>query len=380
MYNAKAASSSQQAKKTLFKNFIAREYNLGFGPPVTDACSTCISLQERVKCETDMTKKNELLIKMSVHKLRVKAFCSILKEEPPGVIQFSFDRQKNLVNPKVLDQIAYYSRQLYTYNFTIVQGSSKSHLIEDRVALFTWMEHEYKKGSNEISFALCHCLTESDLAHCSTIRLCADGCRGQNRNSAMITMVCYFLSKVAPGNVKRIEVIFPVRGHSFLPPDRVFGNIKKVLRKIPVICDPTQYQNVFQKFGNVVQLGEQCDVKNWKEYARQVLKLPASWHFKFVSVKRFIIEKTSSGIVIATGEPYYNVNIGQGTSLLKRGNWFAYCTPELVPRGVVLNPAKVTYIKTLLASHFGDKWAEDERCLFFKNLFNHIEDSTQCEA
>ncbi|KAJ8881466.1 hypothetical protein PR048_017947 [Dryococelus australis] len=283
MYNTKATSSSQ--------NIIAREYNLGFGSPVTNACSKCISLQERVKCETDMTKKNELLIELKVHKLRAKAFYSILKEEPPGVIQFSLDCQKNLVNPK----------HITPGSFTPITSPSFRDLLN----------HIYvriKKGE------------------------------GQNRNSAIITMVCYFLSKVAPRNVKHIEVIFPVRGHSSLPSDRVFGNIEK----IPVICNRTQYHNVFQKFGKVVQLGEDCAEKNWKEYAHQVLKLPASWHFKLASVKRFIIEKASSGMII-------------------RGERFADCAPELVPRGVVLNRAKVTDIKTLLASHFGNKWAEDGR-------------------
>lgn len=379
MYNAKATSSSLQVKKTFFRNIITREYNLGFGTPVTDACSTCISLQEAVKRETDVNKKNELMIEMRVHKLKAKAFFNILKEEPPGVVQFSFDCQRNLVTPKLPDQIAYYSRQLYTYNCTVVQGSSKSKLTNDRVTLFTWMEHEYKKSSNEISSAVWHCLTEVDLTHCSTVRLCADGCGGQNRNSAMITMACYFLFQVAPGNVKRIELVFPVRGHSFLPSDRVFGNIEKVLRKIPVICDPTQYHDVFQKFGKVVRLGEDCVVKNWKEYAHQVLKLPASWHFKFASAKRFIIDKTSSGVIVS-GEPHYYSDVGEGKSLMKRGKRFRDCAPELVPRGVMLNPAKVKDVKKLLVSHFGETWSEDEQCKFFKDLFHQIEDSSQGDA
>ncbi|KAJ8874180.1 hypothetical protein PR048_025022 [Dryococelus australis] len=37
-------------------------------------------------------------------------------------------------------------------------------------------------------------------------------------------------------------------------------------------------------------------------------------------------------------------------SLMKRGKWFGDCTPELLPRGVVLNSAKVIDIKILLAS------------------------------
>lgn len=38
----------------------------------------------------------------------------------------SYDFQKNMVMPKVPDQAAYHRRQLYTYNFTIREGTSKT--------------------------------------------------------------------------------------------------------------------------------------------------------------------------------------------------------------------------------------------------------------
>nr|CAI5831034.1 unnamed protein product [Callosobruchus analis] len=152
----------------------------------------------------------------------VKAFFNKLREESPTMITFSFDCQKNLVNPKVQDQIAYYSRQLYTYNFTVVKGSSHSKLNKENVTIYTWMEHEYRKGSNEIASAVFHTLSSCDLSAYSKIRLCADGCGGQNRNSTMIAMCVYFLKNIAPHNLKCIEIVFPIRSHSFLPSDRVF--------------------------------------------------------------------------------------------------------------------------------------------------------------
>lgn len=63
------------------------------------------------------------MILFRVHKLRGKAFYNKLREEKDDMVTLSFDCQKNLVNPKVQDQVAYYSRQLYTYNFTIIQGT-----------------------------------------------------------------------------------------------------------------------------------------------------------------------------------------------------------------------------------------------------------------
>lgn len=48
---------------------------------------------------------------------------------------------------------AYYSRQLYTYNFTIVMGSSKSKLTLENVFIYIWMEHKFAKSSSQICSA-----------------------------------------------------------------------------------------------------------------------------------------------------------------------------------------------------------------------------------
>lgn len=55
---------------------------------------------------------------------------------------------------------------------------------------------------------------------------------------------------VLPPNIENIELIFPVPGHSFLPPPvRVFGRTEKVLRKEPTITDPRIYLKMFHKHG-----------------------------------------------------------------------------------------------------------------------------------
>ncbi|KAJ8889870.1 hypothetical protein PR048_009375 [Dryococelus australis] len=168
----------------------------------------------------------------------------------------------------------------------------------------------------------------------------------------MITMTCHLLSQGAPGNVKRIELILPDSWHSFF----------------------TFRQEIWEG----VRLGEDCDVKNWKEYARKVVKLPASWYFKFASAKRFIIEKTLPGMVVVTGDPNYYANLGEIKSVMKRRKWFVDCTPELLPRGVVLNPTKVT------ASHFGEKWAEDnivtEKIVCIANTLKRRSNVLRCHS
>lgn len=129
----------------------------------------------------------------------------------------------------------------------MVKGSSKSKLTTDNVFIYTWMENEFSKGSNQICSAVFDCLSNTDLTGYSTIRFCADGCGGQNRNTTMIAMCCHFLKSIAPRNVQQIELIFPVPGHSFLPPDRVFGRIEKILKKEATTVDPRRYVNIFKE-------------------------------------------------------------------------------------------------------------------------------------
>lgn len=124
MYNNQVPDESLKVKRTFFRNIFCKQYNIGFGTPATDVCSRCSELTERIKRENDVDAKKNLLIQKQVHKLKAKAFFNKLREESPDMITFSYDCQKNLVNPKIQDQIAYYSRQLYTYNFTVVKGSS----------------------------------------------------------------------------------------------------------------------------------------------------------------------------------------------------------------------------------------------------------------
>lgn len=45
---------------------------------------------------------------------------------------------------------------------------------------------------------------------------------------------------------KTIQITFPVRGHSFLPADRVFGQVEKLLRKQPTIIHKTDYIDVYK--------------------------------------------------------------------------------------------------------------------------------------
>lgn len=230
MYEQQVQNPSLSVKKSYFHKMFVTKFNVGFKTPRTDVCSKCLELDERVKTENRASEKQKLMTEKRIHKLRAGAFFHCLREKKDGLLTISFDWQKNFAMPKLPDQATYYSRQFYLYNFTIVQGSSKDPLKNNTFA-YIWGEHEFPKGSNEIASCVYHRLQQTNFTGISTLRCVADGCAGQNKNSVMILMLSKWLLHRAPAHAKKVEYIFPVAGHSFIPPDRVFAKIEKVIRK-----------------------------------------------------------------------------------------------------------------------------------------------------
>jgi len=111
----------------------------------------------------------------------------------------SFDCQKKPTVAPCSDQAAYYSRQLYKYNLTIEIGHSKFVYTKDNVFIYLWDQTEHAKRSNEISSAVYHCLSNLVIpTSVKTVRLVADGCGGQNKNSTVIGMVSTWFLILAP--------------------------------------------------------------------------------------------------------------------------------------------------------------------------------------
>lgn len=138
MYNTSLTEDQSNLKVThwYFRHIFNTKYNLGFGSPRVDVCSTCLQLDERLKHARSAEEKQELMTEKRVHKLRAKAFYEALKCKDPNILTLSFDCQKNLPLPKLPDQATYYSRQIYLHNFTVVKGHSKSKLTPNNVTAY----------------------------------------------------------------------------------------------------------------------------------------------------------------------------------------------------------------------------------------------------
>lgn len=192
MYNDQALPGFV-VTRAFFRKVFTVNFNIGFGTPRQDVCSTCLQFMEKNKLTISPAEKNPLIIQQRIHKLRAKAFFKMLKDNREDLLILSFDCQKNLPLPRIPDQATYYSRHLYFYNFTIVIGASNSPLTKDNVKSYVWTEDVAPKSSNEIAPSVYHCLTglvtNNKLNGIKTVRLIADGCGGQNKNSILITMI-----------------------------------------------------------------------------------------------------------------------------------------------------------------------------------------------
>lgn len=62
------------------------------------------------------------------------------------------------------------------------------------------------------------------------IKLVPDDCEVQNKNSIVVRMVCTWLDKNAPPSVIKVSLLFPVVGHSYIPPIAFLAESKERLK------------------------------------------------------------------------------------------------------------------------------------------------------
>lgn len=370
-------------KLSYFRKYVNQYYNIGFGTPQTDVCSTCLRTKEIIKMTTSTEERSRLSTEHRVHMIKAKSFFQLLKNPTPNSISFSFDCQKNLALPRLPDQSAYFSQQINYHNFTVVCGNSKTKLNPTNVFSYLWTEIEAGKDSNVIASAVKHVLNNTNFADSvRKVNLFADGCGGQNKNTIVMSMLAYWLRNEAPRNIQCIELIFPIVGHSFIPPDRVFGLIEKDIKQKPVIVEPTEYEKIIGKYGTVRKLGIHWQIQDWKKATKKVVKPPGSWHFEFNKAKRFIFVKDGkTSNILVRGEPNYRCSVGKAKSICKKTQSISSMSTQQLPLGTKLKGDKSSITK-LLVSHYGEKWRTLPELKLYKNSLSnpeeqHVEDEKE---
>lgn len=187
-------------------------------------------------------------------------------------------------------------------------------------------------------------------------------------------MLSFWLLKIAPNHVKIIEFIFPIVGHSFMPPDRVFGLIEREIKKNTTICEPQEYYSIIQQHSTPKVLRKDWHAYDWKEAVQNVIKLPTTWHFQFNPSKRFLIKRGSNeNLALIQGEANYRSNLGTAKNVCKKGKRTISIEPNKLVPGRAINIEKKKSINNLLTKHFGPDWRSLKNLEFYKNAMENLE-------
>lgn len=188
----------------------------------------------------------------------------------------------------------------------------------------------------QIASAVFHKLTNTNFEGIEIARLFFDGCGGQNKNVQALCMASWWLVNKAPKSVERMELVFPVTGHSFLPPVRVFGRIEKDIRKEEEILSPAEYHKIIGKHETVVQMGKSWKVFDLKKYTVERFKSAAALPFKISQTKIFNIRKSktdSKAVEIKAEKNYRNSNAEYQSACKKGSNsYFNFSFTKLFSR------------------------------------------------
>ena len=230
----------QKVLFSFYKHIFTTCYNIAFKSPQTDVCNECTMLKEKIKslrgkegCEEELQEVEENL---QGHTSTARTAQELLRDQgtdaDDDLMVIAVDLQQTLPCPKSNINRAYYMRKLWLYNLCIYDVKAK------KPTLYLWDETQGGRGADDIASCIHRWITENSNGR-KKLRIFSDNCAAQNKNRTLVMMA---LQKVQQKILDRVEFIYLVSGHSYLPCDRIFGNIEKKLRTLGNISSPEMYK------------------------------------------------------------------------------------------------------------------------------------------
>nr|CAD7265023.1 unnamed protein product [Timema shepardi] len=262
-----------------FRSIFVTEFNISFGYPRTDTCSQCdewkaqISNISREKAQTANEEK-QCELQSIVEKIEVERKLHLMKADcffrnkrlakqqarkTRKIESIAFDYGKNLPVPNITTSDVYFKRQLSFYVFNI-------HVLATGLSImYTYDQTVARKGANDVVSMLHHFINTFLDFEVEELNIFCDSASGQNKNFTMFRYLHYMT--VTSKRFQKITVTFPIRGHSFMEPDKNMGLIpKKVIAETPdgwrrVIRDARTKPSHFE-----VIACEQTMFKSWGDF------------------------------------------------------------------------------------------------------------------
>lgn len=365
LYN-ESTEPTHKVHFAMFYRIFVNEFNIGFRSPASDTCSRCTFLTNKIKeFQQGSAERNKYMIEKRVHKQRANAFYKLLKTVVPNSVSYCFDLQQIQSLPKTPIQDAFYARQFNFYSLCVTDLECAKPIF------YTWTEEQAGKGSLEISSALLNFLQNTDFQEKSLLRFFSDGCVAQNKNNIVLRTAMYFLY-THETCIQEIQFHFPVRGHSYLPADRVFGRVEKILRGKQFILTKDEYYDVYSQIGNVKKCGTDWVIRDTKELQKYWNDLTMISEMKRIYIKlttrgrqRFVKVKGLENFVFESDEEFQSLtkrNINNRRLQRIRLND--------VPLEHGITNEKKADVNKLLCAMFGDGWQDlnDHRFEWYKHI------------
>lgn len=175
----------------VFREIFNTEYNLSFKRRHTDTCRVCDEI--KVGLESNLTtdeRKDELSQIKSAHSNLVTKTNEEFKEDVKNakssygkIVVLTFDLQKTLETPSLTTSVAFYKRQLWTYNLCVYDEA------EVRAYMYMWSKDVASRCGQEIGSCLLKHLKTNISPNATKVILYSDRCVGQNRNIKLTMML-----------------------------------------------------------------------------------------------------------------------------------------------------------------------------------------------
>lgn len=220
----------------IFRRTFNYDFNLGFKSRKTDTCKTCDELNVLKTTEEVSTRKQKHDDLVSKTKRTFSNDILMCAESAEKLQCLTFDLQKTLETPSLSTSVAYYKRQLWTYNLCIYDEVHKIGY------MYIWSENIASRGAQEIGSALVYHFMHYLPLCTNHIILYSDSCGGQNRNIKLTLMMKKFLCD--NGKISKIEQKYFIPGHSYNSCDRCFGLIDRQKKSTENIFCPKHWVNL----------------------------------------------------------------------------------------------------------------------------------------
>lgn len=218
LYNSYKLKTDTPVSKTIFKK-VFDTMNLSFKKPSVDTCSKCDRINMKLKYASE-SQAADLTKSLKEHQEAFKAAYEEKKKDKElaqscdDVMVITFDLQQCLPTPHLQTNVAFYKRQLWTFNLTIHDMKT------NKAFCYMWPECEGNRGANDIASCLYDFII-NQLPHLNPnakkLVMYSDSCPGQNKNSIVTTMLM-LTAKLSP-QLQSIEHKFLVPGHTHMEAD-----------------------------------------------------------------------------------------------------------------------------------------------------------------